>query len=228
MDDHQVSSTQAKTKEDEEKQPFVDTRKQIWIITSTTTQQVVTYEMLNQNGLKVDEWFHVTDGPGHISIIHTSKAASAERIAKAMEELGFKDETPGKSFTLHGFDMITASGGRGRKDGTKLRDIAASAESLLHIENHQGFKKIAEIVEKLNAGGDDDEGFQFWIKEKAGIFALKKGLLLRTMPNKKRKAETAVTDTVLMDQLRKMLKEEKAKTASLERLCAKNHIATGI
>jgi len=220
---------QVSKKDDEEKQPFVDTRKQIWIITSTTQ---VTYEMLNENGLKVDEWFHVKDGPGHISIIHTSKAASAERIAKAMEELGFKDETPGKSFTLHGFDMITASGGRRRKDGTKLREIAASAESLLRIENHQDFKKIAEIVKKLNDGGDDDEGFQFWIKEKAGIFALKKGLLLRTMPNKKRKAETAATslatDTVLMDQLRKMLKEEKAKTASLERLCAENHIATGI
>jgi len=204
-----------------EKKPAIDTRKQIWIITVAATKPTFpTHLMLHGRGIMADEWFYARDDDGtHIVIIHTPKPFSAERISNAMVELAFinkKDKTP--SFTLAGYDMITASGGRGKK--LRVEDPN------LHIENNPFFKKIASVVKQVNAGDGDEEnenGFQFWIDEHAGVFAFKKSLLLTTIPERKRKfIDSLTTEIERLKEENVQLKEEnvqfKAGFEALQRL----------
>ena len=189
-DEEEGTTKQQQTKP---KKKNADTRKQIWIITilAGMTETVVTREMLAQKGIDLDEWFYAIaeDKPDQVIIIHTPRPVSAERIGNALDiVLGdrkkkTKRSTPRK-FTLAGFDMLTSSGGPRKTD--------VDTDSPLRIENHPGFQRIAFIVNEINAGNEEDPDacFYFWIDKKdAGIFAFKKNLMLKSLPERKRKLE---------------------------------------
>ena len=179
----ETTEPQAKTKKH-----TTDTRKQIWIITILTsmTDTAVTREML-ATGIDIDEWFFALSeiDQDQIIIIHTPKPVSAERIASVLDKILLgskkkKSKSYQRLFTLCGFDMITSSGGR--------RNSEVFKDPTLHIENHPGFQRIAYILDVINDGGEEDEAacFHFWIDKKdAGIFALKKNLMLKRLPKRK-------------------------------------------
>ena len=185
----ETAEPQAKTKKQ-----ATDTRKQIWIITilMSMTDTAVTQEMLAA-GIDIDEWFFALSeiDQDQIIIIHTPKPVSAERIASVLDKILLgskkkKSKSYQRMFTLCGFDMITSSGGR------RNSEIFKDPTSPLHIENHPGFQRIASIIDGINGGNEEEEAacFHFWIDKKdAGIFALKKNLILKRLPKRKFSAE---------------------------------------
>ena len=172
-----------------ENKNITDTRKQIWLIPiAATVPNVITHTALLERGLVVDEWFYTrADDDGHqIILVHTPKPISVERVVRAVNELGLMTKKNAQPlFTVRGFDMLTSSGGRGKKkDGPK-------PDSSLCIETYPDFQKLVSVVEKINAGSDEEDKdiFEFWIRDKdAGVLALKKNLMLRSVPNRKRKS----------------------------------------
>ena len=215
-----------------EKKNISDTRKQIWLISvAATVPNVITHTALLERGLVVDEWFYTRADDGHqIILVHTPKPISVERVVRAVDELGLMTKKNAQPlFTVRGFDMLTSSGGRGRKkDGPK-------PDSSLCIETYPDFQKLVSVVEKINAGSDEEDKdiFEFWIRDKdAGVLALKKNLMLRSVPNRKRKSFELMdllykTEKAANENLKAKNDELQTENGRLKRLLLQHRIPLG-
>ena len=128
--------------------------KHIWMITYGAACPSVTQEMMNSNGLEIDECYTITWRESKYTLFHLPHAHRVREtsISKAMQRL--KDSHGINLGEIFGYDAITSN--------------TTEEES---VESHVGFKRIIEVA------NSQPETMEWWMQNGSDLISNKKGLL---------------------------------------------------
>ena len=134
----------------------MDTRKRLWLLTYGSTSKDITHEMLENNGVRIDECYTARWRESKFTLIRCLKdnRIRPEALKTAMDALETSDGIVLRA-TIVGYDSLSSM----------------NKQKIDSLEDHPGFKKIIEL---LNMRSDD---VKYWINGEKNVYDHRSGAL---------------------------------------------------